>query len=381
MKNVAIVGASTLVYLGEMNETLDMLTPEPALRADSNQSLDVVCSKNDFEADDLGEPAGWNRPFDPVAELGENGLLPSEAPYSVKRRTVLPIILFLATCLSTFWAGIVLWNPDVTIPFYEAWGTRSLVGFRQMLIMNWETGLIYMGGVMLILFLHEMGHFVATIYYRVPASYPFFLPFPINPIGTMGAVIAMQGAMADRKQIFDIGIAGPLAGLVAAVPIAYFGVSQLDLTTQAYGGFGFRLPLLLDWFATTTQVPGYETGDVVWMSQLNPLFVAGWVGMLITGMNMMPIGQLDGGHITYTMFGKAAHWIAQISIIFAIAYMVYFNNFLLILMIVLLLLMGPNHPPTRDDSVPIGPFRYVLGMASLAIPILCFPPQVFKLSM
>lgn len=301
--------------------------------------------------------------------------------FAPKRKRWLPAILFLLTCMSTFWVGMSLWNPNFLEPIFSAIEQQSLLEFRQKILANWDSGLIYMGSVMLILLLHELGHFIATVYYRVPASYPFFLPFPANPIGTLGAVIGMQGALADRKQIFDIGIAGPLAGLVAAVPIAYFGVSQLDLTTQPYGGFGFRLPLLLDWFARWTQVPGYETGDVVWMSQLNALFVAGWVGMLITGLNMMPIGQLDGGHITYTLFGKTAHWIAQGTIVFAIAYMVYHNNFMLILMVVLLLLMGPNHPPTRDDTVPIGPYRYVLGLTSLVIPILCFPPQIFKLAM
>jgi membrane-associated protease RseP (regulator of RpoE activity) len=228
--------------------------------------------------------------------------------------------------------------------------------------------------------LHELGHFIATIYYRVPASYPFFLPFPVNPIGTLGAVIGMQGAYADRKQIFDIGIAGPLAGLVAAVPIAYFGVSQLDLTSQPLGGIGFRLPLLLDWFASISEVPGYEYGQPVWMNQLNPLFVAGWVGMLITGLNMMPIGQLDGGHVTYTLFGRAAHYIAQATIVFAIAFMVYHQNYMLGIMVVLLLLMGTNHPPTRDDSVKIGAFRWCLGLTSLIIPVLCFPPLIFKIT-
>jgi len=234
--------------------------------------------------------------------------------------------------------------------------------------------------VILIIFLHEMGHFVATICYRVPASYPFFIPFPINPIGTMGAVIAMNGSYADRKQIFDIGIAGPLAGLVAAVPIAWFGVSELDLTTQPLGGIGFRLPILMEWFAVSTNVPGYEAGDLVWMSQLNPLFVAGWVGMLITGLNMMPVGQLDGGHVTYTLFGRAAHVIAQATIVIAIAFMVYHQNFMLVLMVIFLLFIGTNHPPTRDDSVRLGWFRWTLGIVSLTIPILCFPPLVFKIA-
>ena len=247
----------------------------------------------------------------------------------------------------------------------------------MIMLANWDTGLAYMFFVILIIWLHEMGHFVATLIYRVPASYPFFLPLPINPIGTMGAVIAMHGHTADRKQIFDIGLAGPIAGLVAAVPIAWFGVAQLDLTTQPFGGIGFRLPLLMDWFAQWSEVPGYQVGDVVWLSQLNPMFVAGWVGMLITGLNMMPIGQLDGGHVTYTLFGKAAHWIAKGTMLFAIAFMVYYQTLMMVLMVVLLLLIGTEHPPTRDDNVSIGWFRWTIGLASLAIPVFCFPPRIF----
>jgi hypothetical protein len=351
-----------------MNDTPDQPMPEPDFRTRPSHGLVQVDSSVLTEAE---------------APETEEAYPEMEFEYPGKRRTVLPIFLFLATCLSTFWVGVSLWNPnvfDIFVLGYNALMSQSMLEIRQRILANWDTGLIYMFSVMLILLLHELGHFIATIYYRVPASYPFFLPFPINPLGTLGAVIGMQGSAADRKQIFDIGIAGPLAGLVAAVPIAYFGVSQLDLTTQPYGGLGFRMPLLLDWFATATQVPGYTTGEVVWISQLNPLFMAGWVGMLVTGLNMMPIGQLDGGHITYTMFGKFAHLIAKATIVFAIAYMVYHNNFVLILMVVLVLLMGPTHPPTRDDSVPIGPFRYALGLASLVIPFLCFPPQIFKIA-
>ena len=296
---------------------------------------------------------------------------------SQRRKFWLPVFLFLITCISTFWVGVALWSPSSV--WDQMYQTGSSLYLRQALLAHWDSGLIYMVSVMLILLLHEMGHFVATLIYRVPASYPFFLPFPANPIGTLGAVIVMQGNDADRKEIFDIGIAGPLAGLVAAIPIAYFGVSQLDLTIEPSGGFGFRLPWLMDWFAQISNVPGYQTGDVVWLNQLNPLFVAGWVGMLITGVNMMPVGQLDGGHITYTLFGKAAHTIAQLTIVIAIAYMVYHNNFMLVLMVVLLLLFGPNHPPTKNDSTPIGAFRYGLGLLSLTIPVLCFPPQVFKI--
>jgi len=212
------------------------------------------------------------------------------------------------------------------MPVDQSGSAQAMMELRLMVLENWDIGLIYMIAVLLILFVHEMGHFIATIIYKVPASLPFFLPFPINPIGTLGAVIGMQGFIADRKQIFDIGIA-----------------------------------------------------KVVWLNQLNPLFVAGWVGMLITGLNMMPVGQLDGGHVTYTLFGKAAHVIAKLTLVFAIAFMVYHQSFVLVIMVVLLLLVGTDHPPTRNDRVKLGPVRWTLGLASLVIPILCFPPLVFKL--
>ena len=249
-----------------------------------------------------------------------------------------------------------------------------------MLIANWDTGLIYMVSVISILLLHELGHFVATLIYRVPASLPIFLPFPINPIGTMGAVISMQGHWADRKQIFDIGIAGPLAGLVVAIPLTFIGVSQLDLTPVPHGGMGFRLPLLMDWLAHWYQVPGYVPGEPVWINQLNPVFIAAWVGLLITGFNMMPVSQLDGGHVCYTLFGKWAHVIARASIVIAIGFMVYHRTFIMVLMVTLILIFGTDHPPTRDDRVKLGPVRWALGLVSLTIPIFCFPPLIFKIA-
>jgi len=323
----------------------------------------------------LQPPAGWEPPE------------PTRGNPS-QRKTLLPLLLFFATCASTFWVGVSKWSPlnPLGPAFVSLWNSvffsspfdqQTLLVVRKLILTNWNIGLSYMFCVILIIFLHEMGHFVATLIYKVPASYPFFLPLPINPIGTMGAVIAMHGYIANRKQIFDIGLAGPIAGLVAAVPIAYYGVGQLDLTTPALGGLGFRMPLLLQWFALLWNVPGYEHDSVVWISQLNPMFVAGWVGMLITGLNMMPVGQLDGGHVMYTLFGKTAHTIAKLTMVVAIAFMVYFQTMMMILMVVLLLLVGTNHPPTRDDTVPLGWFRWTIGLASLLIPIFCFPPRVF----
>ncbi len=136
-----------------------------------------------------------------------------------QRRMMLPILLFIATCLSTFWVGATNWKPTA-VDAGELW---------SIIASNWQQGLTYMGAVLAILLTHEMGHFLQTVRYRIPASYPLCIPVPFSLIGTMGAVISMDGMRANRKQIFDIGIAGPLAGLVVAAPILYLGVSHLHL--------------------------------------------------------------------------------------------------------------------------------------------------------
>lgn len=297
-----------------------------------------------------------------------------------RRKIKIPLILFLLTCLSTFWVGIYGWQPPSN-PMELARMDLLLMRFRMMFLQNWEQGLWYMACLLLILLLHEFGHFFMTVYYRVPATVPIFLPFPLNPVGTLGAVIGMEGTLANRKQIFDIGIAGPLAGLLAAVPLAYIGVSELDLSAPPRGGIGFRLPLLMQWMVASANVPGYQASDpTVWINQMNPFFAAAWVGFLITGLNMMPVGQLDGGHVSYTLFGrKTSSRIAEATVILAIAFMVYVQQLVLVVMVLLILLIGTTHPPTSDDTVPIGPLRWVIGFGSLAIPILCFPPMVFKL--
>lgn len=139
-----------------------------------------------------------------------------------KRRRVIPILLFVATCLSTYWVGAADWKP-------QQFGTSEQMW--HAIAANWEQGLTYMGAVIAILLTHEMGHFLQTVRYHIPASYPLCIPVPFSLIGTMGAVISMDGMRANRKQIFDIGVAGPLAGLAVAFPILYLGVMRLDLST------------------------------------------------------------------------------------------------------------------------------------------------------
>jgi membrane-associated protease RseP (regulator of RpoE activity) len=248
--------------------------------------------------------------------------------------------------------------------------------FRHAILVHWRQGLIYMACVLIILLTHEMGHFIATLCYKIRASLPYFLPFPFNPFGTFGAVITMDAMRANRRQMFDIGIAGPLAGLVVSIPILWYGVVTLDLTQPAGGGMALDIPLAIRLLLDYYQPPGYEPGADVWITQVNPFFMAGWVGMLVTAMNMLPISQLDGGHVSYTLFGSFSRWIARGVLMLSIAYMVYVGNHPMWLMVLLILLLGTDHPPTQDDGVRLGWFRTALGYASLAIPIFCFPPLV-----
>ena len=125
--------------------------------------------------------------------------------------------------------------------------------------------------------------------------------------------------------------------------------------------------------------PDIDLNDgYLWLGHANGWFVAGWVGFLITGLNMMPISQLDGGHVIYALIGRKAHWVARGVVVLGIAFMVYFWAPTLILMTVLLLIVGTDHPPTSNDRARLGAFRTVLGWTSLVIPILCFPPFIFR---
>ena len=237
---------------------------------------------------------------------------------------------------------------------------------------NWVQGLEYMACVIGILLCHEMGHFVQTVRYGVPASLPFFIPVPVLMTGTMGAVISMEGSRADRKQLFDIGVSGPWAGLIVALPITWFGVKYANVVPA---GAEFQLgdPLIFKLF---TQWLGKDLPAGFVLDKNHPLLMAGWVGMLITGLNMLPISQLDGGHVIYGLFGRRSRVIARAFLIVAIAFVVFGDHTNWIVMLVLVIMLGVDHPPTRDDDVELGFFRRFLGILSLFIPVFCFTPAL-----
>ena len=277
------------------------------------------------------------------------------------RRVVLPLVLFGATCFSTFLAGALDFNPGYYLETSQA---------DRVISANWSQGLVYMAAVIGILLCHEMGHFLQTVRYHVPASLPYFIPVPILMTGTMGAVIGMEGSRANRKQLFDIGISGPLAGLVVALPIIWFGIKTAQVVPPE-AEFQLGDPLIFKLLAGYLR-PDLPAGAV--LDKNNPLLMAGWVGMLITGLNMLPISQLDGGHVIYGLFGRRSYLVARTFLITAIAFIVLGEHYNWTVMLVLVIMLGVDHPPTSHDNVPLGFWRNVLGLASLGIPVFCFTP-------
>lgn len=313
------------------------------------------------------------------------GPVASVPPSSIRpRRRRLPLILFVLTCCSVAWAGVWRWVPLEPFELWLASFASPLdvssdfgLQIRRAILRHGSDALIYTAALLGILTTHEMGHFLMSVRYRIRASFPFFLPLPISPVGTLGAVIGMDGRSADRREIFDIGLAGPLAGLVVAIPVMWLGIANLDCSGPAGGPYSLDLPLAIKFILAIKQPPGYDPAEGMAHSHLNPCFMAGWVGLLITGLNMLPVSQLDGGHVIYGLFGRKSRWIARGFLLTAVGLIAYLNLWSWIVMVILLLVMGVDHPPTRDDSIRIGWFRTILGWLSLTIPLLCFPPRVF----
>lgn len=277
-------------------------------------------------------------------------------------RTRVPLLLFLLTCVSMYFAGEHFYaTPDSLTPYFTIASLPKVS----------PHGLEYMTLGVAILLAHELGHFLQAVRYHIPASWPLFVPFPLSPFGTMGAVIAMDGRKCSRRQMFDIGVSGPLAGLVIAIPLAMYGIWTWNGIEPVPNPQipDFYLPLGIEWLIAWLR-PDVTQGHRLFHS---PMLAASYIGVLITGLNMMPVGQLDGGHIIYTLFGRRAMLIAGAFIAVACVYVVIEDAFQWFVMLLLIIFVGPFHPPTTDEDQPLGPVRWAIGLASLTIPFLGFP--------
>jgi membrane-associated protease RseP (regulator of RpoE activity) len=273
----------------------------------------------------------------------------ADAPGSWVRRLRLHVLLFLATVASTTLVG-----------FYFA-GT-------------WSGALGYSAAIISILLFHEMGHFVLCLRYRVPATLPYFIPIPALPFGTMGAVIRMRGQLRSRQSILDIGAAGPLAGLIIAIPLLFWGLQRSTLAPvgelSAQGGFRLGESLLFGWIAgLALPNPG---GDLEIL--LHPVAMAGWAGLFVTGLNLLPIGQLDGGHILYALLGTQARWAGRLFLLFLAGLTLFVHRGWWPLILLLLFFVRTGHPPPIDPR-PLGRGRTVLALAMMALFVVTFVPR------
>ncbi len=241
-----------------------------------------------------------------------------------------------------------------------------------------QYGLSFSLSLLFILISHEMGHYIACRIYKVDATLPYFIPTPpmIGPAGTFGAFIKIRSPMPSRKAVFDIGVAGPIAGFIALIPIAVIGVATMESVTAHQiansSGIVFSDPLLMQLFA-------YIRGIDLHLSTGNAFYFASWVGLLVTALNLIPSGQLDGGHAIYAVFGETIHrWTGRIAFalmaVLSILGWVYFNSPSGFLIAVLLgMMMRIKHPEPRDRS-PLGPPGQSIAVLTLLIFVLCFLP-------
>lgn len=315
----------------------------------------------------------------PPAKTTAGSRKPSGWRHRLRRREVRRAgLLFLLTFASTLLVGANFFPFDYLLgmlsPGYYQYMAQRIPNLDQVFRQSLWMGFQYAGPVMLILVFHEMGHYLQAVRYGVPASLPYFIPLPVAPLGTMGAVIFQSPGAATRRQMFDIAVSGPLAGLVATIPVLYFGLSRsqyIEVPPQAGFGLSFGEPLLLTWMVELLHGPA-GPNDVFAM---NPVAMAGWVGLFVTSLNLLPIGQLDGGHILYTLIRRRAHVVALLLYSSAIAAVIFLGNTSFVLLLLLLLLTGIRHPPTADDAEPLGLGRHLVGWLTLGFLVIGFTPE------
>jgi membrane-associated protease RseP (regulator of RpoE activity) len=295
-------------------------------------------------------------PYEPIYAL----------PRPAQNRVWLHALLFGLALTTTTLVGV-----DHYAAFLSDFGRHAVVVTTRLL----ADGLWYSLTIITILGAHEMGHYLACRYYRVDASLPYFLPLPAWPTGTLGAVIRIRQRFPTRRILFDIGVMGPLAGFVVLIPALFIGLHLSTITAYPTGStMNFGEPLLFQWAARLV------FGDVPdgYTLNMHPMVFACWFGMLATAMNLLPFGQLDGGHITYATLGRRARLVSILTFggTIAMALFVSFGvwGIIAVVMGAMIRLVGLAHPPAVDETEPIGASRTVVALVALAVFIVCVTP-------
>jgi membrane-associated protease RseP (regulator of RpoE activity) len=281
-------------------------------------------------------------------------------------RRWLHALLLLLTVVSTTWVGMGHYESYAT-----DFGVRALdLGWAQLAV----RGLWYSATILGILGCHELGHYLACRYYDVDASLPFFLPVPLVMTGTLGAFIRIREPIPSKRTLFDIGIAGPIAGFVIAVPALFIGLSlsRVVVFPPDLAGVSLGEPLL---FKAASYLMYGHTADGYTIN-LHPIAFAAWFGMLATSLNLFPIGQLDGGHISYAVLGRKSSYVTLVMVGCAVVLTIFSRSWLVwtVLMIVMLWRFGPHHPRTVDEDVPLDRRRMLVALFAVVMFILCFTP-------
>jgi len=316
-----------------------------------------------------------------------------QAARPTARQWLLHVTLFVATAITTTISGII-WGAEadagpgapaqsggldgsiLLIPWYYLKSIGALVAQALTHPALLWPGLKFSASLLAILTAHEFGHYFFCRYYGVDATLPFFIPQPPGLLpGTFGAFIKMKSPVPSRRALFDIGLAGPLAGFIVIIPIAFAGVLTLQHANVAVGESGgiiFNDPLLFRLIARAFKID-LATGIV------NSYYLAAWVGLLVTALNLMPVGQLDGGHGTFAAFGGIAHhWIGRVAFVTMVALSVlgwmWHGSPSGFLYVVLLAVMLRVRHPQPERMEPLGPMRDVIGIITLIVFALCFLP-------
>ncbi|MCI4353662.1 MAG: site-2 protease family protein [Thermoplasmata archaeon] len=292
-----------------------------------------------------------------------------EYTLEIVRRTVrrssgfwVNLALLAATVVSTAFAGSFLWLSYV--------GSATLVPADFL----WG-GLYFAAPLLAILGLHELAHYVVARHHHVEASLPFFLPVPPPYLifGTFGAFISLREPIPSRKVLFDIGASGPLAGFLVAIPVTIAGMflslhaPVLPLTNCGPTILGVNYGNLLVGLPLAWQLLALFVPNAAAIVSLHPLALAGWVGLLVTSINLLPAGQLDGGHVFRALFGDRSRYVSYAAVIFLalIGFVTLYLGWLLFA--VLIILLGVRHPPPLNDVSPLGGRRALVGALVVAV--------------
>ena len=292
-------------------------------------------------------------------ENGEHAIHIIKKPERKKKPIWINIFLLIATIFTTTFAGSYQWinidNVEILEMFSPQYILKGFVFFSIPLL--------------LILGVHEMGHYFASKKHHVEASLPYFIPLPppIFILGTFGALISTREPIPNRKALLDIGVAGPICGFLVAIPVSLLGLYFMQqnpiLPSTDPNGITIMFPLILQFLSSFFTIPGNTI--------IHPTAFAGWVGLFVTALNLLPVGQLDGGHVARSLFKEKSKYVTW-AVLGAILILGLFYTGWFIFAIFIIFLLGTHHPAPLNELQKLDVKRKIVGLIALFIFVLCF---------